>query len=229
MSNILIIGGSQGIGFQIANKLSVNHQVTAVSRNGNDMLDASIKQVKMDVLIETFVYDEDVLDGIVYCPGTINLKPFGRLTETDFKVDFEINVLGAIKVIQANIAALKKSNQASIVLFSSVAVSQGMPFHASVAASKGAIEALSRSLAAEFAPLIRVNTIAPSVTNTPLAAKLLSSEDKIQKSGERHPLKRIGNVEDIASMALFLLSTDSSWITGQTFNVDGGMSTLKSF
>ncbi len=229
MANILIIGGSKGIGFQLAQDLSENNQVTTVSRTKSEALKSSIKQIELDVLDSVYEYEGDVLDSLVYCPGSINLRPFNRLNEQDFLEDFTINVLGAVKSIQANLSKLKKSNNGSIVLFSTVAVSQGMPFHSSVAASKGAIEGLVKSLAAELAPTLRVNAVAPSVTNTPLASKLLSSEDKIEKSGERHPLKRVGQPQDIASIVEFLISDKSSWITGQIIGVDGGMSTVRSF
>jgi NAD(P)-dependent dehydrogenase (short-subunit alcohol dehydrogenase family) len=155
------------------------------------------------------------------------LKPFERLKPTDFAADYELQVLGAIKVVQANMARLKKAELASVLLFSTVAVQNGLSFHSQVSASKGAIEGLTKALAAEFAPRIRVNCIAPSLTNTPLAAGLLNSDMKKEANAQRHPMKRIGEVEDIASMAVFLLSDKASWITGQVFNVDGGMSTLK--
>ena len=168
----------------------------------------------------------DEIHGVVYCPGSINLKPFRALKPAQFQQDFEINVLGAVKVLQAAQRKLKKG-EASVVLFSTVAVGQGMPFHASVAASKGAIEGLTKSLAAEWAPNIRVNCIAPSLTDTPMAARLLSTPEKIEASGNRHPLKRVGTATEIADLAAFLLSEKSSWITGQIIGIDGGMSTLK--
>lgn len=229
MANVLIIGGSKGIGFQVAQNLSSDNHVTSVSRSKSGALNSSVIQVESDIISSTYEYSEDVLDSLIYCSGSINLRPFNRLSEKDFLDDFNINVIGAVKSIQANLNKLKKSDNASIVLFSTVAVGQGMPFHSSVAASKGAIEGMVRSLAAELAPTIRVNAIAPSVTNTPLAEKLLSTEDKIQKSGERHPLKRIGQPDDIASVVEFLISDKSSWITGQVIGVDGGMSTVRSF
>jgi NAD(P)-dependent dehydrogenase (short-subunit alcohol dehydrogenase family) len=167
------------------------------------------------------------LDGLVYLPGTINLKPFRALKSADFLHDFEVNVLGAIKVLQAALKALKAGDSSSVVLFSTVAVAQGMPFHSSIAASKGAIEGLMRSLAAELAPAIRVNAIAPSLTATPLASKLLSTPEKMEASAKRHPLQRLGKPEDVAAMAAFLLGKQSSWITGQVFAVDGGLSQLK--
>jgi NAD(P)-dependent dehydrogenase (short-subunit alcohol dehydrogenase family) len=167
------------------------------------------------------------LDGLVYCPGTINLKPIRGLKPADFRNDFEVNVVGAVKVIQAAYKALKASGSASIVLFSTVAVAQGMPFHASVAASKGAVEGLARSLAAELAPSVRVNVVAPSLTNTPLASRILSSDEKIEASAKKHPLQKIGQASDIAAAAEFLLGDQSGWISGQVLGVDGGLSTLR--
>ncbi len=228
--NILIIGASSGIGeatAQILNKQSFN--VYSASRTAPSV--AMVKHFTWDALNpDNTVFNElpDVLDGLIYCPGTINLKPFARLSQEDFKNDFQINVLGAVAVIQAVLPRLKKSSSASIVLFSTVAVKIGMSFHASVASSKGAIEGLTRSLAAEFAPnKINVNCIAPSLTETPLAKNLLSSEEKKEASNKRHPIGRFGNVSDIASMTSFLISDDASWMTGQILNIDGGMSSIK--
>ncbi|MEA5427564.1 SDR family NAD(P)-dependent oxidoreductase [Arcicella lustrica] len=228
--NILIIGASSGIGeatAQILNKQGFN--VYDASRTEPSV--ATVKHFTWDALNpDNTVFNElpDVLDGLIYCAGTINLKPFARLSQEDFKNDFQINVLGAVAVIQAVLPRLKKSNSASIVLYSTVAVKVGMGFHASVASSKGAIEGLTRSLAAEFAPnKIRVNCIAPSLTETPLAKNLLSSEEKKEASNKRHPIGRFGNVSDIASMTSFLISDDASWITGQVLNIDGGMSSIK--
>ena len=167
-----------------------------------------------------------VIDGLVYCPGSINLRPFKGLKIETFESDMQINFFNMVKVVQQLLPQLTASNQASIVLFSSVAASMGMPFHTSVAAAKGAIEGFAKALAAEYAPKIRVNVIAPSLTNTPLADKFLNNETKQEKSAERHPLKRFGQPEDLAQMANFLLSENASWISGQILHVDGGMSTL---
>lgn len=222
MKNFLIIGASSGIGKALAESLrSKSHHVITASRHDADII--------FDATTDTFDINQlpSQLDGLVYCPGSINLKPFARLTDEEFKDDFELNVLGAIKIIRTVLPNLKNAAQSSIVLFSTVAVNQGMPFHASVSASKGAIEGLTKSIAAEFSPKIRVNCIAPSLTDTPLASKLLSNEEKKKASGERHPLKRVGEANDIARMAEFLLSEDSGWITGQIHHVDGGMSTLR--
>jgi NAD(P)-dependent dehydrogenase (short-subunit alcohol dehydrogenase family) len=169
----------------------------------------------------------DSIDGLVYCPGSIKLKPFSRIKPNQFEADFQLQVLGAIKVLQGALPALKANTGGSVVMFSTVAVQSGFNFHSQVATSKGAVEGLIRSLAAEWAPNIRVNGIAPSITNTPLAGSLLSTDQKKQANAEKHPLKRIGTPEDIANMAEFLLSDNSSWITGQIMHVDGGMSSLK--
>ena len=167
------------------------------------------------------------MTGIIYCPGSINLRPFERIKPADFINDFNLQVVGAIKTIQAVIPKLKNSENATIILFSTVAVQTGLPFHSQVSASKGAIEGLTKALAAEYAPKIRVNCIAPSLTDTPLAASLLNSDQKREANALRHPLKRIGTTQDIANMAEFLLSNKASWITGQIMHVDGGISSLK--
>jgi NAD(P)-dependent dehydrogenase (short-subunit alcohol dehydrogenase family) len=169
-----------------------------------------------------------VLDGVAYCPGSINLKPFRSLKSDAFLDDFQINVLGAVKVLQASQKALQKAAEpSSVVLFSTVAVAQGMPYHASVAAAKGAVEGLTKSLAAEWAPSTRVNCIAPSLTDTPMAARLLNSDEKKSAAAARHPLRKIGKAEDIAALASFLLSSQSSWMTGQVIGLDGGLSSLR--
>ncbi len=227
MKTTLIIGASSGIGKALANKLVKEREsVISISRN---LPDASFSHYyQHDILSdEDLPKIEGTIDGLVYCPGSINLKPFRTLKQQDFENDFKLNVLGAIKAIQAYNANLQLSKNASIVLFSTVAVQTGMPFHSSVAISKGAIEGLTKALAAEFSPKIRVNCVAPSLTNTPMAEKLINTPEKLEASNNRHPLKRIGNPEDMANTVEFLLSNNSSWITGQILHVDGGMSTLK--
>ena len=230
MKNILIIGASSGIGLELAGKLKENCNIYAMSRSHGELTESeNIKWKEFDVLndeIDTGFLPEQI-DGLVYCPGSINLKPFRGLKVTDVMSEFELNALGAFKVIQAVLPKLKKSESASVVLFSTVAVGQGMPYHASISMAKGAVEGMTRSLAAELAPAIRVNAIAPSLTETPLASRLLSSEERRDSSAQRHPLKRVGKPADIASMASFLLSDEASWITGQIMAVDGGMGALK--
>lgn len=167
------------------------------------------------------------LGGFVYFPGTITLKPFARLSDGDFQNDFEINVLGAVRLLRQALPALKRSGRGSVVLFSTVAVGTGLPYHASVSSAKGAVEGLVRSLAAEFAPAIRVNGIAPSLTETPLAANLVNTEEKRKASADRHPLRRVGDAREMAHLVEFLLSEQSGFLTGQILKVDGGMSALR--
>jgi len=228
MKNILLIGGTQGIGFAIVKELANKNNLYVASRTSQGLENLNVTHIPFDALTDTLDASllPAVIDGLVYCPGSINLRPFKGLKIETFESDMQINFFSMVKVIQSTIPQLSASNQSSIVLFSSVAASMGMPFHTSVAAAKGAIEGFAKALAAEYAPKIRVNVIAPSLTNTPLADKFLNNETKQEKSAERHPLKRYGQPEDLAHMASFLLSDNSSWISGQIMHVDGGMSTL---
>jgi NAD(P)-dependent dehydrogenase (short-subunit alcohol dehydrogenase family) len=231
MSHYLIVGASSGIGQKLATQLADNgDQVTATfNQNEPTFSHPNIQYHHLNVLDDAISLDflPDELDGLVYCPGSINLKSFERIKPADFESDYKLQVVGAIKVLQLALPRLKKSKAASIVLFSTVAVQLGLPFHSLVATSKGAIEGLTRALAAEYAPTIRVNCIAPSLTDTPLAMSLLNNDQKREANALRHPLKRIGTPQDLANMATFLLSDKASWITGQILNVDGGMSSLK--
>lgn len=231
MSTYLIIGASSGIGKKLAEQLSESgHKVIATYyKNTPEPMAGLADYHYLNVLDESTPLDfvPDSLDGLVYCPGSINLRPFERIKPTDFVADFNLQVIGAIKIIQAAMPRLKKAENASIVLFSTVAVQSGFPFHTQVSASKGAIEGLTRALAAEYAPKIRVNCIAPSLTDTPLAASMLNTEQKREANALRHPLKKTGTTRNIADMAEFLLSEKGSWISGQVFHVDGGMSSLK--
>ena len=222
MKNILLIGGSYGIGLAIAKEIQAGNNVFVASRTNENLDDLNVTYIPFDALNDTLDLSTlpAVIDGLVYCPGSINLRPFRGLKPEAFETDLQINFISLVKVIQSILPNLTASEQSSIVLFSSVAASMGMPFHTSVAASKGAIEGFAKALAAEYAPKIRVNVIAPSLTDTPLADKFLNNETKQEKSAERHPLKRLGKPDDIAQMASFLLSDKSSWISGQTFNVD---------
>ena len=228
MKNILLIGGSYGIGLAIAKELQFKNNVYIASRSNENLADIKLTHIAFDATTDTIDTSKlpTVIDGLVYCPGSINLRPFKGLKPEAFETDLQINFLSLVKVIQSVLPNLLASEQASIVTFSSVAATMGMPFHTSVAASKGAIEGFAKALAAEYAPKIRVNVIAPSLTDTPLADKFLNNETKQEKSAERHPLKRFGKPEDSAQMATFLLSDKSSWISGQIFHVDGGMSSL---
>ena len=170
---------------------------------------------------------DEPIDALVYFPGTIQLKPFHRLSEQDFTNDYQINSLGAVAFVQAYLAKLKQSNAGSIVFISSVAARTGMPFHTSIAMAKGAIESLTLSLAADLAPGIRVNCIAPSLTNTPLSDKFINTPEKIEASQKRNPMHKIGSTEDIAQAIMYLSSPGAAWITGQVLAVDGGMGSLK--
>ena len=225
--NILIIGGSSGIGFEIVKILHNQHNLFIANRTNESLAGFNHKFIKIDVVSETIDPNliPESLDGLVYCPGSINLRPFRGLKPETFIEDFNLNVIGAIKNIQALLKNLNQSKHSSIVLFSTVAVQTGMPFHSSVSVSKGGIEGLTRSLAAELAPKISVNAIAPSIINTPLAEKFLNSESKMDRAKERHPLKKIGSPVDIANCVIFLLK--NSWITGQIIGIDGGIGSLK--
>lgn len=231
MANYLIVGASSGIGKALALKLAEDgHQVFA-TYNSNEVVSdhPAILYTQLNVLDETLSFDflPEALAGIVYCPGSINLRPFERIKPVDFINDYNLQVVGAVKTIQSVASKLKNNGSAAIVLFSTVAVQVGLPYHSQIAASKGAIEGLTKALAAEYAPKIRVNCIAPSLTDTPLAASLLNSEQKRDANAQRHPLKRIGTADDIVHMVDFLLSPKADWITGQIMHVDGGISTLK--
>lgn len=231
MSNYLVIGGSSGIGQRLTMQLSEEgHQVNATyCKNLVKSHHPSIGYHYLNVLDDILSFDflPDFIDGLVYCPGSINLRPLDRIKPSDFMEDYRLQVIGAVKTIQSVLPKLKKAEHASIILFSTVAVQTGFPFHSQVSASKGAIEGLTKALAAEFAPKIRVNCIAPSMTDTPLASLLLNNEQKREAIALRHPLKKIGTTKDIADMAEFLLSEKSRWITGQILHVDGGLSSLK--
>lgn len=223
----VVVGGSSGIGLCLAERLAeAGQQVWVLSRHAPESTwREQMRWTPFDVLADDAGQLElpETLDGVAYCPGNINLRPFRSLKPDDFRADYELNLIGAVKLLQAFSKPLQAAAASSVVLFSTVAVCQGMPYHASVAAAKGAVEGLTRSLAAEWAPAVRVNCVAPSLTDTPLAQRLLNSEPKQQAVAQRHALKRYGRAEDIAALAYFLLSDQASWITGQVIGVDGGL------
>jgi 3-oxoacyl-[acyl-carrier protein] reductase len=228
MKHYVIVGASSGIGFELAKQLSPSHKITALARTEKEL--GSLNNTSFyscDIAEETptFPSIEIPIDGLIYCPGTINLKPFRGIKNEDYLHEWNINFLGAVKTIRNYLPQLQQGQNPSIVLFSTIAVQLGMPFHASISAAKGAVEGLTKSLAAEFAPKIRVNAIAPSLTNTPLADKLLNNEAKLSAAAERHPLKTIGQPNDIADAVLYVLN--ANWVTGQIIHVDGGMSAIK--
>lgn len=226
MKTILIIGGSRGIGKAISEVLLDHHRVVCLSRTSPNISHPNLVYHSCDVL-KNDLPELPSLDGLVYCPGSINLKPFKRLSLEDFKQDFEINVLGAVRAMQFYTPTLTQSDSGSIVLFSTVATSLGMPFHASVATAKSAVEGLTKSVAADLAPKVRVNAIAPTITDTDLAAKLLRNEKMIENTILRHPLKKFLNPDEVASMAQYLLSDRSKSISGQVFKMDCGIVSLK--
>ena len=230
MRNYIIIGGSSGIGQQLVRLLEKQGANVIATYNNNLIEDRpNVKYLQFEVKTDVFNIDDfpEEIHGLAYCPGSINLKPFHRFKEEEFLEDFKLQVLGATKVIKFLLPKMKKSGNASILLFSTIAVQSGFSFHSQVSMSKGAIEGLTRSLAAELAPKIRVNAIAPSLTDTPLALNLLNTPEKVQFQSEKNPLKKIGAAKDIAEAAVFLLTQKSSWVTGQIIHVDGGHSIIK--
>ncbi len=230
MRNYIIIGGSSGIGQQLVRLLEKQGANVIATYNNNLIEDRpNVKYLQFEVKTDVFNIDDfpEEIHGLAYCPGSINLKPFHRFKEEEFLEDFKLQVLGASKVIKFLLPKMKKSGNASILLFSTIAVQSGFSFHSQVSMSKGAIEGLTRSLAAELAPKIRVNAIAPSLTDTPLALNLLNTPEKVQFQSEKNPLKKIGAAKDIAEAAVFLLTQKSSWVTGQIIHVDGGHSIIK--
>ena len=223
-----MIGGSYGIGLPLVKILNKEFNVHVACRTNDQLQSENVNFIKFDALNDEFDNSliPDEIHGFVYLPGSINLRPFKGLSVEAFKQDLEINLISLTKVLKTVMPKLVAADNSSIVLMSTVAVQRGMPFHSSVSASKGAIEGLTKSLAAEYAPKIRVNAVAPSIVDTPLANRFLNNDLKIEKSAQKHPMKRVGNSADIAETINFLLSEKSSWMTGQIIGVDGGTSTL---
>ena len=228
--HIAIIGGTSGIGRATVAQLQADgHTVYAACRSPEKLADLGIIAQSFDAAAPGPLTWPERLDGFVYFPGSISLKPFHRLTAEDFQRDLQVNLFGAIAALQSALPALKASGNASVVLFSTVAVAQGMPMHASISAAKGAVEGLAKSLAAEWAPTIRVNVIAPSLTDTPLAGALLNSDLKKEAAAKRHPLQQVGRSEDMAALVAHLLSGHARFMTGQVLHVDGGLSSVRTF
>ncbi|WP_223033452.1 SDR family NAD(P)-dependent oxidoreductase [Hanstruepera marina] len=226
MKTYIIIGGSLGIGLSLLNVLLKHNKVINISRSAPNLTHDNLIHYSIDVLKDDLPEIEKC-DGLVYCPGSINLKPVSRLKLDEFRDDYEINVIGAVRAIQKYLPQLKTGTNPAIVLFSTVAVKLGMPFHASVAAAKAGVEGLTKSLGAELAPTIRVNAIAPTVTDTQLASKLLRNDKMIENITERHPLKKFLKPEEVADMAAFLLSDKSASLSGQIFEMDCGIVSFK--
>ena len=228
--HIAIIGGTSGIGRATVAQLQADgHFVHAACRAPEKLADLGLVAQPFDAAAPGPLTWPERLDGFVYFPGSIALKPFHRLTAEDFQRDLQVNLFGAIAALQSALPALKASGNASVVLFSTVAVAQGMPMHASISAAKGALEGLAKSLAAEWAPAIRVNVIAPSLTDTQLAGALLNSDLKKEAAAKRHPLQQVGRSEDMAALVTHLLSGHARFMTGQVLHVDGGLSSVRTF
>lgn len=226
MKNILLIGGSHGIGLSMAKQLQQDYNVYIASRTNEDLGGLNITHISFDVTTDDLDITKlpEEIHGFAYCPGSINLKPFKMISLETIQEDMKLNFFSLVKVVKTIMSKMVEGS--SMVFFSTVAVGTGMPFHTSVAAAKGAIEGFAKSMAAEYAPKIRVNVVAPSLVDTPLATRLLSNDRKREMMSQRHPLKRVGEAEDIANIAVFLLSDKSTWMTGQIVGVDGGISTL---
>ena len=226
MKTVIVIGGSKGIGNAIVSNLLSNNKVINISRTAPEQAHENLTHISCNV-VEDELPEIDSANSLIYCPGSINLKPISRLSIDDFKNDFEINVLGAVKAIQKYLPILKKNDKPSILLFSTVAAKLGMPYHASIAASKSGVEGLVKSLGAELAPNVRVNAIAPTVTDTQLASKLLRNEKMIDAITERHPLKKFLNPQEVAEMAVFLISDKAASLSGQVIEMDCGIVSFK--
>lgn len=230
MATFVIIGASSGIGLALAQQLVLDgHRVIGTYRNTSPLPNSKIEFYTIDVLSESldFSFLPESIDGLVYCPGLVNLKPFARIAPAHFMEDYQLQVVGAVKCIQGALPALKAAPTASIVLFSTVAVQNGFNFHSLVSTSKGAVEGLTRALAAELAPKVRVNAIAPSITDTPLVASMMNSPEKRESHAQCHPLKRVSTAQDVARIGQFLLTEQSGIMTGQILHADAGISVVR--
>jgi NAD(P)-dependent dehydrogenase (short-subunit alcohol dehydrogenase family) len=226
MKNIVIIGGSKGIGNAIVSQMIEGNLVYNISRSAPAISHTNLKHFELNILEDELPEIENI-DVLIYCPGSINLKPIMSLSIDDFRNDFEINVIGAVKTIQKYLPTLKKGNNPSILLFSTVAAKLGMPFHASIATAKSGVEGLVKSLGAELAPTIRVNAIAPTITETSLSANILRNDRMKENMVERHPMKGYLKPEEVAGMAQFLISENAKSISGQVFEMDYGIVSFK--
>ena len=227
MKRFLFIGANSDIAIHTANQFKQQGiEVIGLSRS-ECSADFSQSYVLSGLTESDFPKIEGAIDGLVYFPGSVNLKSFRSLKEEELITEYQINVLGALNAVKIYLPNLKLSQKASVVFFSSVAVQLGMPFHASVGINKGAIEGLTRSLAAELSPEIRVNAIALSLTETKMTQRMTNTEEKKQGIAQRHPLGTIGSKEDVSNMLDFLLTEKSAWMTGQILHLDGGMSVVK--
>jgi 3-oxoacyl-[acyl-carrier protein] reductase len=226
MKNILIIGGSKGIGSALLLQQLEQNKVINISRNKPDITHPNLTHYSLNILNDVLP-EIEAIDSLIYCPGSITLKPIGSLSIDDFKNDFEVNVLGAVKAIQKYLPILKKGQNPSILLFSTVAVKLGMPFHASIATAKAGVEGLVKSLGAELASVVRVNAIAPTLTDTTLAAGILRNDRVKETMAERHPMKKYLKAEEVAHMASFLISENASAMSGQIIEMDYGIVSFK--
>ena len=234
----IIMGAHGGIGWRLTEMLADDgHSVFASARDEQTISNLagyeSVQTASLNVLdaevVEQTIASADSgngIKGLAYCIGSIDLKPFKTTKDADFMASFELNLLGAVRALRAAEQGLKKA-KGSVVLFSTIAVQQGFANHSVISAAKGAVEGLAKALAAEWAPHIRVNCIAPSLSDTALAKPLTSSEQMAKSIAQMHPIPRLGTVDDSAALAKFLLTDESSWITGQILHVDGGRSTLR--
>ena len=230
----LIFGATGVIGSNLAKQLYDSKQdIHIVGRNEEEIKSLSEKlecsYSVADVLENNFIdkikSEINEIKGIAYCVGSIDLKPLRMVTEQDFNKCMKLNLYSAVEAIKGCQESLKK-NKGSIVLFSTVAAQRGFTNHAIIASAKAAVEGLTVSLAAEFAPNIRVNCIAPSLTKSKIAEPMLKNTTIAEGIAKAHPLKRLGEGKDSASLAKFLITDDSSWVTGQIIAVDGGRSKL---